>query len=77
MGTVKRGNPSPCVVDFVSRVCLVLVAVHTHHWLAVLCACARLCELVLGLSSCQDVVVFRGPACANKKSVKRQSSGGG
>ena len=65
------------VVDFVSRVCFVLVAVHTRHWLVVLCACARLCELVFGLSSCQDVVVFRGPACYNKKSVKRQSSGGG
>ena len=47
------------VVDLVSRVCFVLVAVDTCHWLVVLCACAKLCELVFGLSSCQDVVVFR------------------
>ena len=71
------GKLGPHVVDSVSRVCFVLVVVHTRPWLVVLCACARLCELVFGLSSCQNVVVFRDPACYNKKSVKRQSSGGG
>ena len=65
------------VVDFVSRVCFVLVAVHMRHWLVVLCACAKLCELVYGLSSCQDVVVFRVLVYSSIKCVKRQSSGRG
>ena len=59
------------VVDLVSRVCFVLVAVDTRHWLVVLCACAKLCELVFGLSSCQDVVVFRVLGYSSIKECKK------